>query len=78
SGTAKELRSIGTSIKFVLREMKIQPAGRPDVLYFLPEADGKESYLNEVPIEEVDVAMDVCCEEPGNDISESLVSLREF
>ena len=25
------------------------PAGRPDVLYFIPEADDRESYLSEVP-----------------------------
>ncbi|KAJ7388158.1 hypothetical protein OS493_039510 [Desmophyllum pertusum] len=54
------------------------PAGQPDVLYFLPEADGKESYLNEVAIEEVDVAMDVCCEEPGNDISDSFSELARI
>ena len=26
------------------------PAGRPDVLYFIPEADDRASYLNEVPV----------------------------
>ncbi|KAJ7372070.1 hypothetical protein OS493_020494 [Desmophyllum pertusum] len=74
----KELRSIGTSIKIRPSRKEDSPAGRPDVLYFLPEADGKESYLNEVAIEEVDVAMDVCCEEPGNDISESFSELARI
>ena len=46
------------------------PAGRPDVLYFLPEADGRQSYLDEVPEEELEVAMDVCCEEPEDDVSD--------
>ena len=38
---------------------KDSPAGRPDVLYFIPEADDRASYLNEVPEEEVEVAMDL-------------------
>jgi len=54
------------------------PAGRPDVLYFIPEADGRASYLNEVPEEEVEVAMDVCCEEPEDDISDSFRELARI
>ena len=54
------------------------PAGRPDVLYFIPEADGKESCLNEVALEEVDVAMDVCCEQPGGDSSNSFNELARI
>ena len=54
------------------------PAGRPDVLYFIPEADGKSSYLSEVPEEEVEVAMDICCEEPEDDISESFRELARI
>lgn len=54
------------------------PAGRPDVLYFLPEVEGKESYLNEVSIDEVDVAMDVCCEDPEDDVSETFRELARI
>lgn len=54
------------------------PAGRPDVLYFIPEADGRASYLNEGPEEEVEVAMDVCCEEPEDDISDSFRELARI
>lgn len=54
------------------------PAGRPDVLYFIPEADGRASYLNEVPEEEVEVAMDVCCEEPEDDISDCFRELARI
>lgn len=53
------------------------PAGWPDVLYFTPEADGRASYLNEFPEEEVEVVMDVCCEEP-EDISDSLRELARI
>ena len=51
------------------------PAGRPDVLYFVPEDDDRQSYLNKVPVEELEVAMDVCCEEPEGDVSNSLREL---
>ena len=51
------------------------PAGRPDVLYVLPKAYGRQSYLNEVPEEELEVAMDVCCEEPEDGVSDSFRGL---
>ena len=54
------------------------PAGRPDVLYSIPEADGRASYLSEVPQEEVEVAMDVCCEEPEDDISDGFRELARI
>jgi len=54
------------------------PAGRPDVLNFIPESDGRASYLSEVPEEEVEVAMDVCCEEPEDDISDSFRELARI
>ena len=54
------------------------PAERPDVLYFIPEADDRASYLNEVPEEEVQVAMDVCCEEPEDDVSDSFRELASI
>ena len=45
------------------------PHGRPDVFYFLPETDCTTSYLNNVPDLEIEVAMDVFCEDPGEDVS---------
>ena len=53
------------------------PAGRPDVLNFTPEADGRASCLTKVP-EEVEVAMDVCCEEPEDDITDSFRELARI
>ena len=35
-------------------------------------------YLNEVPEEEVEVAMDVCCEEPEDDISDCFRELARI
>ena len=54
------------------------PAGRPDVLYFVPEDDDRQSYLNEVPVEELEVAIDVCCGEPEGDVSNSFRELARI
>ena len=54
------------------------PHGRPDVLYFLPETDSNTSYLNVIPAVEEEVAMDVCCEEPEEDVSDNFVELADI
>lgn len=44
-------------------------------MYFIFEVDGRVLYFNEVFEEEVEVVMDVCCEEFEDDIFDSF---REF
>ena len=39
------------------------PAGRPDVLYFLPELEEAENYSTPVPSDEIDLAKEVCCDQ---------------
>ena len=56
----------------------VQVRGTPKVLNFIPEADGRASYLSEVPEEEVEVAMNICCEEPEDDISDSFRELARI
>ena len=39
------------------------PAGRPDVLYFLPELEEVMDYSTPVPSDEIDLAKEICCDE---------------
>ena len=39
------------------------PAGRPDVLYFLPELEEAKVYSTPVPSDEIDLAKEVCCDQ---------------
>jgi len=56
------LASIGTSIKVVLPKIKIRPYWTVRCSDFTPEVDGRTSYINEGPEEEVEVAMGVPAE----------------
>lgn len=38
------------------------PAGRPDVLYFLPELEETMDYSSPVPSDEMDLAKEICCD----------------
>ena len=49
------------------------PAGRPDVLYFLPELEEVMDYSTPVSSDEIDLAKEICCDE----VIEQLAS-REF
>ena len=63
-------------LEILLRNFhKIRPSRNEDVLYFVPEDDDRQSYLNKVPVKELEVAMDVCCEEPEGDVSDSFSEL---
>ena len=48
------------------------------MLYFLPETDCTTSYLNNVPDLEIEVAMDVCCKAPGEDVSDNFIELANI
>ena len=39
------------------------PAGRPEVLYFLPELKEAMDYSTPVPSDEIDLAKEVCCDQ---------------
>ena len=39
------------------------PAGRPDVLYFLPELEEAKDFSTPVPSNEIDLAKEVCCDQ---------------
>ena len=39
------------------------PAGRPDVLCFLPELEEAKDYSTPAPSDEIDLAKEVCCDQ---------------
>ena len=39
-------------------------AGRPDILFFLPEANDARNYLKPVCIKDIEIAEERCCKQP--------------
>ena len=55
------------------------PPGRPDVLYFLPELNGVNSYLKSVgDDDELLVAEELCCENHVMQADETFVELAQM
>ncbi|XP_020913306.1 uncharacterized protein LOC110250983 [Exaiptasia diaphana] len=54
------------------------PHGRPDSIYFLPEANGTRSYVHEVTTVDLMVAKDTCCDIQTDDFSSNFSELCQI
>jgi hypothetical protein len=54
------------------------PHGRPDMIYFVPEAFNAISYLQVVSQEDLEVAKEICCDVPQNDFAETFSELAQL
>lgn len=52
------------------------PAGRPEILYFLPELNGKVSYIHDVTLDDIEVAEEMCCAQ--NTVDDSFELFEEL
>ena len=54
------------------------PSGRPDTIFFIPEAFDSTSYLQDVSLLDLEVAKDMCCEIPNDPFHENFTELAEI
>lgn len=54
------------------------PRGWPDTIYFLPDATNTISYIHNVPMEDLEVAKDVCCEVPQDNLAQTFAELAHL